>query len=258
MARRGIRRWALPFAAIALTMSCGGPARTPQPSPEAIATAQSVSRAVSFGEGVPTPTAAEHGPEAERPPISGRLFGDGPTGVILVPMRLADQTAWYAFATQLAATGLYTVLTFDFRGFGESPGLKDFDDMDAELTAALDYMRGPLAQQRVFLVGASTGGTAALVVASRERVAGVAAISALSKFQLLDAASATAAISAPKLFVASREDVSALRSIEEFAAAARPPSQQQVYEGNEIGTDILTGPNGDDLRALLTTFLAAP
>ena len=67
-----------------------------------------------------------------------------PTGVILAHMRPADQTAWYPFALKLAATGKFTVLTFDFRGFGDSGGEKDFDLLDADLAAAYAYMTDDL------------------------------------------------------------------------------------------------------------------
>ncbi len=67
--------------------------------------------------------------------LGGHLFGTGSKGVILAHMYPADQTSWYATAEKLAAQG-YLVLTFDFRGYGESEGDKQIDRIDRDVMAA--------------------------------------------------------------------------------------------------------------------------
>ncbi len=189
--------------------------------------------------------------------LDGRVFGDGSTGVILAHMRPADQTSWFPFATELAAVGDYTVLTFNFRGYGESSGDKEFDRVDVDLAAALSYMHRELGIEKVFLVGASVGGTAALVVASREDVAGVVSISSPGSYLQVDALSAVGLISAPKLFVTSRDDVPAARSEEEFWSAAKAPKEHQVFEGQAHGTDLFASPSAAAFEKLLIDFLAS-
>jgi pimeloyl-ACP methyl ester carboxylesterase len=185
------------------------------------------------------------------------VFGSGPVGVILVHMRPADQTAWFPFALRLAATGKYTVLTFDFRGFGTSTGEKEFDHLDVDLDAAYRYMSEQLGVRKIFLVGASMGGTASLVVATRVSVAGVVSISSPAQFQTLDALRAVETRGVPRLFLASEDDVPAARSEEQFWAAAPDPKEQQVFTGNAHGTDILAGPHRAEVEQRVLDFLAA-
>lgn len=53
--------------------------------------------------------------------LGGYLVGEGSRGVVLAHMYPTDQTSWFAYAEELAQPG-YLVLTFDFRGYGESQG----------------------------------------------------------------------------------------------------------------------------------------
>src|SRR5688572_13482413 len=200
---------AIPGVVVALfaSIACGDPS-TSEPSPEVIATAESVAREVQFeAEFSTTP---EPGDEEKEPIVlDGRVFGDGQTGVILAHMRPADQASWYPFATELARTGDYTVLTFDFRGYGESTGEKQFDRIDTDLEAAYRYMSDDLGVDDVFVVGASMGGTAALVAGPRLDAAGIVSISSPSQFPEIDAELTVGDITSPKLFITSEDDVPA-------------------------------------------------
>ena len=60
--------------------------------------------------------------------------------------------------------------------------------------------------KRIILVGASMGGTAALVAATNIDLAGVAAVSAPREFSGLDALRAVRQLEIPALFVAGRRD----------------------------------------------------
>lgn len=239
-----------------LVAAACGDAVTSEPSPEAVETAEAIARTVAIPAGYST--TPEPGHEDEEPIVlDARVFGDGPTGVILAHMRPADQSSWFPFATELAATGGFTVLTFDFRGYGESTGEKQFDRVDTDLTAAMTYMRDEMGIDRIFLVGASMGGTASLIVASRVAVAGVVSISSPAQFPPLDAEAVIGRIDAPKLFITSQDDVPAYRSQERFWEAAVGVKEQEIYEGDEHGTDIFASTNGDALTARLTKFLTA-
>lgn len=253
-----MRRLLTPLVALPLLLAiaCGETARS-TPSPEAIETAQSVSRDVAIDAPFSTTPVADDSKRGEPVVLRGRLFGNGPTGVILAHMRPADQTAWFPYATELAALGGFTVMTFDFRGYGDSTGDKDFDHVDTDLTAAYDYMRGELGIQKIFLVGASMGGTASIIVAARRQVAGVISISSPSQFQTMDALAAVSSLDAPKLFVTSEKDVPAKRSLESLMAAAPEPKQQQIYDGNAHGTDLLISPSSADLRRRITAFVSS-
>lgn len=245
------------LACLALVLaSCGGDSLNSVPSPEVVATAESVATDVSFpAPNSTTPQADDD--EDEDIVLDGRVFGDGPVGVILAHMRTADQTSWFSFATDLAASGDFTVLTFDFRGYGASTGDKQFDRIDTDLAAAIDYMRQELAIDEVFLVGASMGGTAALVAAARVDVAGVVSISSPGQFPPLDATETVADVAEPKLFITAEDDVPAFRSQAEFWELAVEPKEQYVYKGNAHGTAIFDTADGPDLERRIIAFLTS-
>lgn len=238
--------------------ACGDDSDPPKlPAPGAVATAESASRPATFA--APISTTPESGDGDETPiALDARIFGSGPTGVILAHQRPADQTSWFPFAAQLAATGNYTVLTFNFRGFGESTGEKAFDRIDTDLMAAYVYMRDTLRITRIFLIGASIGGTASLVVAARVPVAGVVSISAPAQFESLNAVETIGQIRGPKLFISSQRDVPAERSQRELFDAATEPKDQQLYQGDAHGTDLFAGPYGPELERRLLDFLSRP
>jgi pimeloyl-ACP methyl ester carboxylesterase len=252
-----LRRLPALLAVLAFVLAACGQTTGSTPSPEAIETAESLSRDVTIDAPFST-TPVSGGAENDMPIVlHGRLFGHGPTGVILAHMRPADQTAWFPYATELAARGGFTVLTFDFRGYGESTGDKEFDHVDTDLAAAYDYMRDDLGISRIFLVGASMGGTASLIVGTRRDVAGVVSISSPSEFQTMDALAAVGSLDVPKLFVTSEDDVPAKRSLDEMLEEAPEPKQQQVYDGDAHGTDLLVSPHAADLQQRITAFVSA-
>jgi pimeloyl-ACP methyl ester carboxylesterase len=247
---------AIVWVAALFASACGQATPSSSPSPSVIDTAEAASRAISIpAEYSTTPTADD---ENRKEPVvlSGRVFGHGETGVILAHMRPADQSSWFPFATRLAATGNYTVLTFDFRGYNESTGEKEFDRVDTDLAAVLRHMRGELGVARVFRVGASMGGTAALLVAGREDVDGVISISSLARYQQLDALTAVPLIRSPKLFITSADDVPAALSEEQFWAQAVGPKEHKVFEGNAHGTDLFASAAAREFEQVMLDFIA--
>ncbi|MBF6599005.1 MAG: alpha/beta fold hydrolase [Dehalococcoidia bacterium] len=244
--------WLAPFALVPLAVACGE-SKSAEPSPAAVATAEALSRAVTIT--APSGTTPEAGGGSSSVRLAGHIFGSGPVGVILVHGRPTDQTAWFPYATQLAASGTYTVLTFDFRGFGDSKGEKDFNAVDTDLTAAYRYMRDDLGRSRIFLVGASIGGTASLVVATRLPVAGVVSISSPGEFPPLDATEAVQKLAVPKLFIVSKNDVPQAIDQATMVAAAPQPKEAVVYEGTLHGTDLLQGPHAREVEQRITAFL---
>jgi pimeloyl-ACP methyl ester carboxylesterase len=188
--------------------------------------------------------------------IKGRLFGSGQTAVVFAHMYPNDQQAWWGFASEVAGQG-YAALTFDFRGYGETGGSKDIAHIDRDLSAAVRYLR-ERGYQRVILVGASMGGTAALKVAARDEfkglVVGVVAVSAPQAFEGLVAQDDVANIKVPMLFVASQGDSAAFQSLEAFYNTATGPKQRQVYSGNVHGTGLLQSEHAAEFKALLLEF----
>lgn len=181
--------------------------------------------------------------------LSGRLFGaQNEVLVILSHMVRSDKTAWFGFAEKLADNG-YAALAYDFRGNGDSEGDEDYEKLDDDLSAVMRYMR-ERGWLEVFLVGASMGGTASLVVAAGQDVAGVVAISAPAEFDEQDALEAVARITAPKLFIASEDDTAVMISLDEFLEATGEPKESQTYAGDAHGTNLLQRDQSEHVDAV--------
>jgi pimeloyl-ACP methyl ester carboxylesterase len=190
--------------------------------------------------------------------LSGNLYGSGHWGVVLSHMYPADQTSWTAVAEELAQEG-YLVLTYDFRGYGDSAGTKDIGHVDRDVRAATDFIRVAGATDMV-LVGASMGGTASLMVApslqvmSSLRLAGVATLSAPVDFQGLSATDAVPQLVVPLLFIAAEGDsgAGAARQLEELSGGK---GVLEILPGNDHGTQLFSGAQADTTWQLLLGFL---
>ncbi len=184
--------------------------------------------------------------------IGGHVFGSGHSGIVLSHMYPADQTSWFSTAGELAAEG-YLVLTYDFRGYGESGGTKQIDQIDKDLDAAVNEIRS-LGAASLALVGASMGGTASLIVAAHQPVAAVATLSAPVEFEGLSARRAVTVLTAPKLFLAAENDVGAAGAHDLYNRAP-DPKEIEIFPGSDHGTALLTGSSATDVRTTLFTFL---
>jgi uncharacterized protein len=86
-------------------------------------------------------------------------------------------------AERLATDAGWTVITFNFRGAGDSPGNFSLAGWLVDLRAAVDHLLEKEQVDAVWLAGASTGGSLAICAAAEdERVRGVAALSARPDF----------------------------------------------------------------------------
>src|SRR5262249_3257921 len=112
-------------------------------------------------------------------------LGKGNVGIALGHESDGTLCNWLPFARILAKAG-YRVIAFDFRNSRGSSGHvygARSQNLDLDFVAASGVLRAR-GSSRVFLVGASLGGTAALVAGSEvaPSVAGVAALSAAAQW----------------------------------------------------------------------------
>src|SRR3989337_802453 len=104
--------WRILLLACVMIGACAAP--TPAQAP-----------ATTQPPGTPAPAGETAGPRAvtfqteDGVTLSGTLFGQGGSGVVLSHMFPTDQTSWHAFANTLAGNG-YLALAYDFRGYGKS------------------------------------------------------------------------------------------------------------------------------------------
>ena len=239
--------WLLLFSKailVSLMVSACGTQATPVPTPQG-----GVSEVVSF--------TTDDGVE-----LKGRIFGQGSTGVVLAHMFHADQSGWWDFAQALADSG-YIALTFNFRGYGKgdskSGGDKEIKLIDRDMAAALGFIRERGAST-IFMIGASMGGTASLKVAAKQPVAGVVSLSAPVEFKGMNVGEDRVRV--PVLLMATDGDRSAKNNVEgmiqDGIVAGPELTEAIVYEeGNDHGTNILTGANGSVAIQRILSFLEA-
>ena len=170
--------------------------------------------------------------------LNAALVGDGEVGVVLGHQFRSYFCSWVPFAKQLAE--------HDMRALAINFGSTSLDD---DMAAGSRELRRRGAKQ-IVLVGASMGGTAALVAAAKTGVAGVAALSAPREFGGLDALPSVRRLKIRALFLAGRQDVRFARDARRLYRAMSSRNKTLVVTtGFEHGTDLLQDPDAE--RALL-------
>lgn len=231
---------ALLLGLLAASLGCGGDdaeeARTTA-SPSAAATTTTAAPPCGEEEAEAVTLTTPDGAE-----LDAALVGEGEVGVVLGHQLRSDMCSWLPFAEQLAERDLQA-LALNF----VSTSLDD--DMVA---GARELQRRGV--ERIMLVGASMGGTAALVAAGEIDVAGVAALSAPQEFSSLDALPSVRSLEIPALLLVGREDTSFARDARRmYRAMASSDKALVVTSGAEHGTDLLQVPEAE--RALLEFLL---
>jgi dienelactone hydrolase len=200
-------------------------------------------------------------PATDAVALTGMVYGSGPTAVILSNMGDNDPQPWRAFAPLLAARG-YTVLTYSFRyplrtnAFTTAMATGTVPD----LLGAVAYLKAAGAS-RIVLIGASLGGITVGKVGASAGAAAVVIISAeqdLSAYGLTVSAQELAALTVPKLFVASEQDTNTpFADTRAFYERAPPPKELKTYPGGVHGVGLFATSDGDDLRRRLVDFVLA-
>lgn len=104
--------------------------------------------------------------------------GSGRTVVVLLHQTDGNGLCgWLGFAPPLAAEPRFSVLAVDLCGYGEARCVEDPDQV-GPVELAIDYARTAMKARKVLVVGASMGGSVALVAATR--LPGIAAAVDLS------------------------------------------------------------------------------
>ena len=211
------------------------------------------------GRAVPLPVTADV-------TLCAQVFGSGATAVVLAHARGSDRRSWYPFAQELAQRG-HSVLAFDFRGYGDSTGRRDDNNL-IDLRVAIDYERAEGAT-RIVVIGASFGGTAAIIAASDgptgaasptggARPAGIAAVASISGpnvWRKLDAVTAAEHLSVPALFAVARSDEPYTSSIRQ--QAERAGVQALEIDGSAHGTALVAA-SAELRNSLIRLVEAAP
>jgi pimeloyl-ACP methyl ester carboxylesterase len=208
------------------------------------------------------PSAAQTTPSAAGTPIElktadgmtlgGHLYGSGSIGVILAHQYNGNQQDWTDFAMILTTHG-YQALTFDFRGFPESGPIAHVPDSIVDLKAAYDFMSAR--SSRLFIVGASMGSDAAILLAAQHPVAGLILLSTPIEFQGVNVYDADAQVKAPMLFIEATGDPFVGGQSEILYKHATAPKWLKIYSGNEHGAEMLRGSHAVEVRNLMLQFI---
>ena len=185
--------------------------------------------------------------------ISGLVYGQGDIGIVLAHMRGRGQSSWAEFATVASDSG-YVVLTFDFRGYGDSTGTKD-KRMDRDLEAAVRYMLFVENVRKVVIVGASMGGTAAITIADEYNVAAVAALSPSISYGRIDALEAASTMKTPLLLIVAENDPPFNGYANSLITAASTTRYLEIA-GSQHGTNLFAE-HKDELTEQLLAFVYA-
>jgi len=245
-------RWGVLLVVLALAaggLTACGPASAPgAPASTTTTTTPVAVRAVTF-------------PAADGAPLHGKLFGTGSTTVVLSNMGDNDPGPWERFGPLLVAKG-YAVLTYSFRypthtnHFTPTMAVQTVPD----LRGAVAFARQQGAR-RIVLIGASLGGITVGKLAATTRATSVVIISAeqdLVGYGLTVTPAELAAMTQPKLFVASADDTNtSYADTKSFYDNAPGPKQWHAFPGDGHGVHLFDTARGDELRDLLTTFVTA-
>ena len=197
--------------------------------------------------------------------LKGSYFSPGRPGpaMILLHQCNMDRHAWDGLAADLAGSGFH-VLTFDFRGFGESDGrstdpaerrkiMQEKWPGDVDAAYAFLLAQHGVEKGRIAAGGASCGVTQASDLADRHHE--IKALMLLSG-SASEAARAyfTATPSLPVFGAASEGDTNAAKGIKEAVEASKNPhSMLKLYPGTLHGVPMFAK-NGD-LEPMIVSWL---
>ena len=186
-------------------------------------------------------------------------YGVGDRAVVLAHGGRFNKESWEPQAKALAAAG-FRVLTFDFRGYGQSrgPGAADLytAPLHFDVLAAVRHLRKTGAR-RVFVVGGSLGGGAAADAA-------IAAPGEIDRLVMLAAPINRNAerLTTPTLVIVARDDANAagprLPRIRAEYDKVPAPKELILLEGSAHAQVLFETDQGERVMREIVTFLSAP
>jgi alpha-beta hydrolase superfamily lysophospholipase len=193
--------------------------------------------------------------------LVGHGVGTGTTAVILAHQSEGDLCDWLPYAKRLAARG-YSAFPIDFRGYGFSDGPSPSLYRYPQVLAASAKTLRTLGKKKIFVVGASMGGLAAVVAGANVTppLAGVVSVSSPARFRGMDGVKAGRRLRVPALLLAATADDNAGFDFSEDAkklhrAAAAKDKRLELLPGSQHGIALVAG--SARARASIEGFLKA-
>ncbi|UCD97732.1 MAG: alpha/beta fold hydrolase [Chloroflexota bacterium] len=224
-----------------LTSTPSPPSDTPEPSP--ISTLSLPSMEEIESEQIET--------SSEDRILRGTLIKRGDVAVILAPMFDRTRNSWMTFAHTIAMSG-FTVLAFDYPGFGASSGEFRWSNVNTDTAAVIDYLhqRG---YKQIVCIGASLGAFGCLGAALLDpSLKGLVIISdGLTTVSDNEAA----VLLMPKLYIVADEPDDIKIPMEETFQKLPEPKQFEKLEVKSHGTNLFRSEKGEEFQDLLLDFL---
>lgn len=191
--------------------------------------------------------------------LSALVLGSGTNGVLLAHEQGYNICSFVDIGTELADRG-YLVVIPEYRDHGASQKTDNTQPIDLDADAALSELKRQGAK-RVFLAGASCGGTTAIIAGVRQPlpIDGLIILSSPAQCGPHDAIPGVKQIKAPSLFVFSPGDYGG--SIEKhvrqlYKASGAADKKLIVDQSGYHGTDMYhMGQQGEVLRSQLIAFI---
>ncbi|WP_223833117.1 alpha/beta hydrolase [Streptomyces venezuelae] len=193
--------------------------------------------------------------------LSALVLGDGPDGVLLDHEQGYSICSFVDIGRQLAERGYHVVIP-EYRNHGASEKRAGNEHIDRDARAGLAELRR-LGAKKVFLAGASCGGTTAAVAGADTplRVVGLLMMSSPARCGPgVDAVAAVKRLDVPTLLVASPGDMqgNVEKQVREvYAASAAREKELVIRKGERHGTDMIKreGASGAALQDRVITFV---
>ena len=186
--------------------------------------------------------------------LVGHRFGRSRTVVVLAHEFRGNLCDWASYGRRLARLGV-EAFAFDFRNWGQSQTrpYRSGQAQGADVAAAVRLVRAQGAK-RVFLVGASLGGSAVLAAGAsvRPKVDGVVSVSGAA--DLAGALASVPRLEAPVLFLAGRYDTDFAADAQRlYDAAASPDKTLKILGRGEHGVQLVAA--SPAARSLIERFI---
>ncbi|TVY04626.1 lysophospholipase [Cohnella terricola] len=193
--------------------------------------------------------------------LSALVLGSGSDGILLDHEQGYSICSFLDIGTELAEQG-YLVVLPEYRAHGASQKTENMKSIDLDAEAALNELARQGAK-RVFLAGASCGGTTAIISGVRQPlpIQGLLILSSPAQCGQLDAIPSIKELKAPSLFVVSPGDMNGavekqVRQL--YEASGSDQKELLIDESGFHGTDMYkSGEYGDKLRTRIVNFINA-
>jgi pimeloyl-ACP methyl ester carboxylesterase len=186
--------------------------------------------------------------------LVGHRFGHGRTFVVLAHESRGSLCDWAPYGRRLARLGL-SAFAFDFRNYGQSQtrAYRNGQSQGVDVAAAVKLVRR-LGARKVFVVGASLGGSAVISAGASVRppVNGVVSVSGAA--DLADALGSAARLKVPVLYLAGRYDVQFAEDAQRlYDATGSSDKTLKILGRGEHGTELVG--SSPTARSLIERFV---